>query len=79
MIIIIVFLDFLYIFLDIGGRGRITQFFLGFQCGIGPRVNVGFRGDIVAGWLNFGLVELVGLVELGGGGEMGHWWSQGSD
>ena len=36
----------------------------------------------MAGWLNFGLlVELVGgqLVELGGGGEMGHGWSQGSD
>ena len=57
MIIIIVFLDFLYIFLLAGGRGRLVQFFLGLLAW--SQVNVGIRGNI-------------SNVELGGRRELRH-------
>ena len=53
MIVIIVFLDFLYVFLNIGGRGRFTEFFL--RClavsercsqahwGLGPEFRLGLE------------------------------------
>ena len=62
MIIIIVFLDFLYIFLLAGGRGRLVQFFLGLLAW--SQVNVGIRGNISN-------VELGGRRELRDGRPQG--------
>ena len=67
MIIIIVFLDFLYIFLNTGGRGRLTAFFLGLLVVVGSQwsqVNVGIGTHIS---------QLIRpTVELGGRGEVRH-------
>ena len=67
MIIIIVFLDFLYIFLNTGGRGRLTAFFLGLLVVVGSQwsqVNVGIRTNIS---------QLIRpRVELGGRRELRH-------
>ena len=67
MIIIIVFLDFLYIFLNTGGRGRLTEFFLGLLVVVGSQrsqVNVGIRTNISQ--------LLRPRVELGGRRELRH-------
>ena len=71
MIIIIVFLDFLYIFLNTGGRGRVTKFFLGLLVVLGSQVNVGISTDIS---------QLIRprTVELGGRGELGQGRPQGA-
>ena len=72
MIIIIVFLDFLYIFLNTGGRGRVTKFFLGLLLVLlGSQVNVGISTDIS---------QLIrpATVELGGRGELGQGRPQGA-
>ena len=69
MIIIIVFLDFLYIFLNTGGRGRVTKFFLGLLVVVGSQVNVGIRN--ISQLLRPHTVELGGRGELGQGGPHG--------
>ena len=71
MIIIIVFLDFLYIFLNTGGRGRVTKFFLGLLVVLRSQVNVGISTDIS---------QLIrpATVELGGRGELGQGRPQGA-
>ena len=73
MIIIIVFLDFLYIFLNTGGRGRLTPFFLGLLVVVlwsqTAQVNVGIRTNISQ--LIRHRVELGGRRELRDGRPQG--------